>query len=125
VNDTFGHDAGNRVLRKLAEVMSEFCLSGKFVPARLGGEEFAIYIRDTDIFKAQSLCESLRAEGMAMVVPSNSDKIFITISIGVVEIEKGVPFENSLKAADRLLYMAKANGRNRVYSSLTVEAVAC
>jgi diguanylate cyclase (GGDEF)-like protein len=120
VNDTFGHDAGDRVLMKLADLIAEFCSSTKHIPARIGGEEFAIYLRDTNALQAHSLCEHLLAEVRAMVVPTSSQDVSITISIGVVEMEAGEPFENHLNAADQLLYMAKANGRNRVYSNLTI-----
>ncbi len=50
----------------------------------------------------------------------NKHEIAVTISIGVVETETGESFDNNLNAADQLLYLAKSNGRNRVYSTLTL-----
>jgi diguanylate cyclase (GGDEF)-like protein len=120
VNDSFGHDAGDRVLKRLADVMTELCATAKHIPARLGGEEFAIYLNHADAFQAHSFCERLRQTVEDMLVSTGSRDIGVTISIGVVEMEAGETIDNQLNAADQLLYMAKANGRNRVYSDLTI-----
>ena len=120
VNDTYGHEAGDRVLRALSEVLAGLCAPGKHIPARLGGVEFAIYLRDMNAFQAHTFCENIRVAAGAMRVAVHGKEISFTVSIGCVEIEKGESFDNQLNGADQLLYMAKANGRNRVYSSLTI-----
>jgi diguanylate cyclase (GGDEF)-like protein len=120
INDTFGHEAGDRVLKALADVLGEVCAKPKHLTARLGGEEFAIYFKGLDAFQAHSLCEAIRTRIEAMTIALNGTDVSVTVSLGVVEIEPGEPFDNQLNAADQLLYMAKANGRNRVYSNLTI-----
>ena len=120
VNDNLGHDAGDRVLKALSALMADMCAAAKHIPARLGGEEFVIYLSHADAFQAHSFCEQLRKAVEETVIPTDIRDISVTISAGVVEIEPGEPFGNQLNAADQLLYMAKANGRNRVYSTLTI-----
>jgi diguanylate cyclase (GGDEF)-like protein len=120
VNDTYGHDVGDQVLKMVSDVMADLCKSAKLLPARLGGEEFAIYMPKADAFQAHSFCEGLRAAIADASTQNTSKPISVTISIGVVEIESGETFTNQLNAADQLLYLAKANGRNRVYSDLTL-----
>ena len=120
INDTFGHEAGDRVLKRFSEVLTEICAGTKHLPARLGGEEFAVYLNGMNAFQAHSLCEKIREDVQVMVTTASGRDICVTVSIGVVEMEPGEPFANQLNAADQLLYMAKANGRNRVYSNLTI-----
>jgi diguanylate cyclase (GGDEF)-like protein len=120
VNDSYGHDVGDRVLVTLATVMEKMCEAGRHIPARLGGEEFAIFLNKADAFQSHSFCENLRKAIEDAEIPTGSRDISVTVSIGVVEIEPGETFSNQMNAADQLLYLAKANGRNRVYSSLTL-----
>lgn len=120
VNDTYGHDAGDAVLQAISAAMSDMCVSAKHIPARIGGEEFAIYLNRLDAFQAHSFCEALRARIEELVITVGTQHISATISIGVVEFEPDETFENQLNAADQLLYLAKAKGRNRVYSTLTL-----
>jgi diguanylate cyclase (GGDEF)-like protein len=119
VNDTYGHDIGDRVLVNMSTLMEKMCEPAKHVAARLGGEEFAIYLK-ADAFQAHSFCENLRKAIEESAISVGSRSISATVSIGVVEIEPGETFTNQMNAADQLLYLAKANGRNRVYSSLTL-----
>jgi diguanylate cyclase (GGDEF)-like protein len=120
VNDTFGHDTGDGVLKAISAIMARQCDQAKHVAARLGGEEFAIYLHHLDAFQAHSFCEQLRREIEETEIPAGNRSITVTVSIGVVEMEDGEPFGNHLNAADQLLYLAKSNGRNRVFSSLTI-----
>lgn len=120
INDTYGHDAGDRVLTALSDILTKACLPGKHMAARLGGEEFAVFLKNLNGFQSHSFCENLRARVEETIVDLHGTDVSVTVSIGVVEIEKGESFDNQLNAADQLLYMAKANGRNRVYSSLTI-----
>lgn len=118
INDTFGHSAGDRALRKLSQLLSNFCSPGEHLAARIGGEEFAIFLKGLDGLKAQEFCEALRLEVEANSKTLGSADIPLTISVGVVEVEKGGSLDHQLTAADQLLYIAKANGRNRVYSDI-------
>ncbi|NWJ22718.1 PleD family two-component system response regulator [Rhizobium sp. RM] len=121
INDTLGHDAGDRALKKLADLLNDMCQGERHIPARLGGEEFAIFLRGLDADSAYQFCERLRAHVEANGQKLSGSELALTISLGVVGIEKGEPFDNQLNAADQLLYLAKANGRNRVYSDVMIE----
>ncbi|CDZ46591.1 GGDEF domain-containing response regulator [Neorhizobium galegae] len=120
VNDTYGHEAGDQVLKRLASTLREMTIDKRYLAARLGGEEFAIYMKDTNAFQAHSFCEQVRSRVQTTSIPVQDKDISVTISIGVMEMEERETFGNQLNAADQLLYMAKKNGRNRVYSSLTI-----
>lgn len=120
VNDTYGHDAGDGVLKEISAVMARRCNQAKHIAARLGGEEFALYLHHLDAFQAHSFCEQLRREIEEAEIPVGGRSLSVTVSIGVVEMEDGEPFGNHLNAADQLLYLAKTSGRNRVFSSLTI-----
>lgn len=120
INDTYGHDAGDRTLRNIAALLAESCETNKHLPARIGGEEFAIFLRGFDAIQARTFCENLRHAVETAGVKLTGTEIAVTISLGVVEIEKGEPFDNQLNAADQLLYMAKSNGRNRVFADLDI-----
>jgi diguanylate cyclase (GGDEF)-like protein len=120
VNDTYGHDVGDTVLQAISAVMADMCVPARHMPARIGGEEFAIYLNQLDAFQAHSFCETLRARIEELMIDTGNRAVSATISVGVVEFEPDETFENQLNAADQLLYLAKANGRNRVYSTLTI-----
>lgn len=120
INDTYGHDAGDRTLKNIAALIAGMCEKNKHLPARIGGEEFAIFLKDLDSNQARAFCEDLREAVEGAGVQLTGTEISVTISLGVVEIEKGEPFDNQLNAADQLLYMAKSNGRNRVFADLDI-----
>ena len=111
VNDRFGHEVGDAVLRLLADTLRSRLRSSDAV-ARLGGEEFIAVLPDTDLAGAMALAESLRA-----AVEAHVDAVYgsITVSIGVaVETGNEVDGATLLRSADEALYRAKAGGRNRV-----------
>lgn len=110
VNDTYGHDTGDRVLKELADVLCNNTRAEDLV-CRIGGEEFLI-ITDQGINQAAELAERIRA-----AIPKCHFGIpdAITISIGVsVWQPKMIPLDNAVKKADMALYKAKNNGRNQV-----------
>ncbi len=113
-NDEHGHDQGDRVLQVLAEVMRD-AIREVDIPCRYGGEEFLIILTNTPRSGALITAERLRA----MVEARSIDKLNVTISIGVASF----PYQNVLEAdafiemADKQLYQAKAEGRNRVCSA--------
>ena len=122
VNDTHGHAAGDYVLKRLAEVVvSSIRLEDLF--ARVGGEEFAIVLRDIPIDRALDCAERLRGSVEKTVFQVAGARIPVTISIGIAMLQAashGTP-EALVEAADRALYEAKRTGRNRVCRAETAE----
>ncbi|MEO1101021.1 MAG: diguanylate cyclase [Pseudomonadota bacterium] len=113
-NDNHGHDAGDLVLRMISKSMMSACSSGQ-VPCRLGGEEFAILLPDSEIAKGLAFAEELRKTIEAQTIRySGEDLPKVTVSIGVSEFPThGTEPQGLLKTADVALYTAKAEGRNR------------
>lgn len=113
VNDRFGHHAGDEVLRTLGAVMLGSVRTPTDVAARLGGEEFALLLPDTRLEDAQRVCERLRATLAAQRFRADGQSYQVSVSIGLVE-SRGQDADAILAAADRQLYQAKSEGRNRV-----------
>ncbi|MCX7426903.1 MAG: diguanylate cyclase [Planctomycetia bacterium] len=112
VNDTYGHQAGDDVIKSLAGVLKKSCRSGDLV-ARYGGEEFVILCADCDNAAATARAEEAR-ERLAEISQPRMGGRTITASFGVTEIQPGDNPETMLRRADRALLMAKGRGRNRV-----------
>lgn len=115
VNDGYGHPAGDFVLQKVAEVTRTICRK-EDVFARYGGEEFVIVMRDTSEPEARAFAERLRLEIEHANFEFESNRIPVTVSIGVACYNED-NFQNSdelIKAADQCLYYSKAHGRNQV-----------
>ncbi|MBX3705636.1 MAG: diguanylate cyclase [Pseudomonadales bacterium] len=115
INDTFGHDAGDQVLRAVARTIFGVKRSSD-VAARFGGEEFALLLPETDPAGAARVAERLREAIESLLVPRPAGApLSVTTSIGVATLhspEAGL--DNLLIRADRALYDAKRAGRNRV-----------
>ena len=120
VNDSFGHKAGDTVLRQLALVLAHGIRTDDFV-ARLGGDEFFIICPNTSLSGALLLAEDIRAAVQGMNVTfGTGGRWDSSISIGVAVRSRDVNSpEDLLKLADDSLYQAKAAGRNRVGSVQT------
>jgi diguanylate cyclase (GGDEF)-like protein len=115
INDTHGHKAGDTVLQQLSQVLRETLRTADII-GRMGGEEFAILLPETDLQEAAEIAERLR-EIVARrdVILEAGLPLHITVSIGVVTLkDKGVNLDILLNLADKALYQAKASGRNRV-----------
>ena len=114
VNDKYGHIAGDGVLRQLAGIVRRF-VRGEDVAARIGGEEFAVMLPETDVESARAFAERLReAVAEDTFVLGGEDKR-LTISIGIACLAPGREERSPLmEAADAALYRAKDEGRNRV-----------
>jgi diguanylate cyclase len=115
-NDTWGHQTGDRVLRLVAESMSEN-IKGRDTLARFGGEEFAVILRRTTIANAAALADQLRisVESKKLVKKSTGDVLgTITISLGVAALSGEDTPASLIQRSDACLYRAKNRGRNRV-----------
>ncbi len=114
VNDTHGHEAGDKVLKTLADVMLRNVRSSD-IAVRYGGEEFLLVLMDTGVEGGMKVAEKIRAEVEATKVPLPGGMLQKTISIGVAEFPgDSDTFWQIVKFADVALYAAKAGGRNRV-----------
>jgi two-component system cell cycle response regulator len=116
INDTFGHDAGDEILREFAlRVASN--VRAIDLPCRYGGEEFVVIMPDTTLESAERIAERIRTHvaGSAFRVANGSEVLTVTISIGVAATigETDTPAA-LMKRADEALYEAKAAGRNKV-----------
>jgi two-component system cell cycle response regulator len=118
INDNYGHDAGDDVLREFA-VRVRKSIRGIDLACRYGGEEFVIVMPETDLHVAGMVAERLRRSiaGEPFAVHKGTKRIEVTISIGLTTLEqKGEAVADVLKRADTALYRAKHDGRNRVVS---------
>lgn len=115
VNDTYGHPAGDEVLKEFAKRLKAN-VRGIDLPCRFGGEEFVVVMPDTDVAFASSIAERLREQvaDVAFEIPDGS-RIDVTVSIGVASTDGPEDtVEALLERADQALYRAKREGRNRV-----------
>ncbi len=113
VNDNHGHAVGDDVLRELSALVSDNIRAGDHF-ARWGGEEFILVCDNTKLAHAKELAEKLRE---LISTNSFSHQLEVTVSIGVAQIKRNETLEALFHRADRALYRAKENGRNRVRSA--------
>ncbi len=113
VNDQYGHEAGNEILKAVAQEIHN-AVRASDVAARYGGDEFVVILTRTDLQGGMRVAEALRAGiegiGRRLGYPAG----LITVSIGLSEFDTHLPEGDLLVAADRALYRAKAAGRNAV-----------
>jgi diguanylate cyclase (GGDEF)-like protein len=119
VNDTYGHEAGDRVLKAVAGLLSgeNGRLRAADLGGRWGGEEFLILMPETGLGEAMVLAERLRAGIAGHAMDDNGAAFRVTASFGVAEGLAGESFDDAIRRADAALYRAKHNGRNRVESA--------
>lgn len=114
VNDKYGHPAGDIVLIEFAKILNQSFREYDSI-YRYGGEEFLIILPDINTDDAYQRAESLRDKTKRNIINYNTDKIFITVSLGIsVYPENGVDAKSMIAAADAALYQAKQNGRDQV-----------
>ncbi|WP_051304498.1 GGDEF domain-containing protein [Chitinilyticum litopenaei] len=113
INDTHGHEAGDRALVRLADVLRGQ-LRNIDVLARMGGEEFALLLPDTDQVAAPLIAERLRQAVAQQTLGSGEAAFGFTVSLGVAARQPDEPIDTLLNRADKALYKAKHAGRNRV-----------
>jgi diguanylate cyclase (GGDEF)-like protein len=111
VNDTYGHDCGDYVLKEVAKTIVKHF--SKYCVARFGGEEFCIFFADIDSDEAYKMLENFRREISEKVLTFGQHQFSFSLSIGLTGIFKGT-IEAMLTQADENLYKAKENGRNQV-----------
>jgi diguanylate cyclase (GGDEF)-like protein len=117
INDQYGHEAGDEVLRRFASRMTS-CIRDVDTAARLGGEEFVLLLPETSLAAAMEVAERVRATVAAQPVPWRAGVIPVRVSIGVSACPERVPRPAELIAsADAALYRAKDGGRNRVVAA--------
>ena len=112
INDRFGHNLGDEVLRAFAATAREH-LSGRDFCARFGGEEFLLVLVKTDLEEARQLCERLR-EAVGSLRFVGQPDLHVTVSTGLARFHQGETIDSMLARADEALYEAKEGGRNRV-----------
>lgn len=112
INDTKGHDAGDLVLKSLAELFKKQIRAQDTV-ARWGGEEFLFILPQTDLIHAGLFAKKLHKALANHYVEYNRETVSCTMSIGMAQVTIGEPVSEALVKADHELYKAKENGRNQ------------
>lgn len=122
VNDTYGHQAGDLILKEIADIIKNNCRAND-IPSRYGGEEFAIILPETSHDQAEIFLERLRKIIEANRVNYHEHTLQVTISIGYASVPELAPgdIEAFIEMADKALYYSKENGRNQLtcYSKIT------
>jgi diguanylate cyclase (GGDEF)-like protein len=113
INDTFGHRYGDAALKEIARAISSVLRPQDFW-GRIGGEEFAAYLDQTDEREAALIAERLRAAAEAIDLQADDTKIPVTLSIGGICLSSRFNATHAASEADRRLYVAKRGGRNTV-----------
>jgi two-component system cell cycle response regulator len=115
VNDTYGHDAGDEVLKEFASRVRKTLRMADLV-CRMGGEEFVVVMPETPLAIAHKVAERVRKviEGAMFPINAGARAIPITVSIGLSDRGADMASDAMFKRADRALYKSKNNGRNQV-----------
>ena len=113
VNDRFGHQIGDQVLKTVASLLQSACRTCDMA-ARYGGEEFVLALPETDLAQGQTVCERLRRMVEEYPWDRMQAGLAVTISVGLADDPASANYERLLSQADSLLYAAKHAGRNRV-----------
>lgn len=117
INDTYGHQAGDKVLKIIANVLRKGLRGDDFI-ARFGGEEFALLMPGSDLAGGTRLLERLRAAVEQCPFHFKGERVTITMSAGVAVFKPGENASQVLKRADQALYRAKEAGRNQIEPAL-------
>jgi diguanylate cyclase (GGDEF)-like protein len=121
VNDTYGHEAGDAALASLAAILKTTARATDF-PARFGGEEFVVLLVGSDAMGSLEKAERIRKAVACNVVTSDSGSFCVTVSIGVSQFMMDDPnWSEAISRADKAMYRAKGQGRNKVVVDGEVE----
>jgi diguanylate cyclase (GGDEF)-like protein len=117
-NDTYGHQAGDSCLKKVAQAISKVIKRPGDFAARYGGEEFVVVLPNTSLEGAMFVAEEIRSQVRILAIPHTNSiaSEYVTVSLGVTSIipVSDIPSALLIKTADEALYRAKKKGRNRV-----------
>ncbi len=116
INDNYGHLAGDRVLKIIAQELAKRLRKTDFI-ARFGGEEFVVLLPATPLEGAEQLLETLRTAIEACPFHFKGERLVITLSGGLTGFASGDSLEQAFERADQALYQAKGSGRNRILSA--------
>lgn len=116
INDTYGHEAGDRVIRAFAEVLGTTA-DQRAVVGRLGGEEFAVFVPGANLATARLYAEGVRASFSSLSIANLGADRRVSASFGVAQMRAGDSLSDLLRRTDAALYEAKTSGRDRVCAS--------
>ena len=116
INDSYGHAAGDKVLKIVAECLANSLRSVDFI-ARYGGEEFVMILPGSTLEQAMDVADRIREAVAKLGFHVSGKPLRITISCGVSALREGDTAASAFERADQALYRAKAEGRNRVVSA--------
>jgi diguanylate cyclase (GGDEF)-like protein len=116
VNDSFGHSIGDAVLQQVAQLISQHCRSSDLA-VRYGGEEFLLALSGVSQNEGIEIAERLRKTVAAHAWHRLRPDLVVTVSMGLTSATEAVDVAGLLMLADRRLYAAKYNGRNRLISA--------
>ena len=109
VNDMFGHDAGDKILKTVSELLQSITREGDFV-CRYGGDEFVIVLKNCSSSDAKNKLEIVNKEFEGIT----NLGIGVSLSFGITEYEENKTLEEAIKEADQALYISKNNGKNKI-----------
>ncbi len=115
INDTYGHNCGDIVLKKVSKVAIKN-LKGKDILCRWGGEEFLIYLPDTNIQQGIVVAERLRKAVEDLKIDCKGKSIPVTITLGITQYNPDFSLMRNIEKVDNAMYKGKQSGRNTVYS---------
>jgi len=118
INDTWGHDAGDHALKAVVKVISMALRDTDYL-FRIGGEEFAALLSETELASAKTVAERIRLAVSDLRIPTELSQIQLTVSVGGAQLQPIEDIENWFKRADSALLTAKQNGRNRTQFSIS------
>lgn len=113
VNDTYGHAAGDEVLRAIGDSLTRSFIRKSDLVARYGGDEFAVILNDTSAENAKNVIERFLQYASDVQVPYASEDVTVSCSAGYTEIHENDSVESLINRADKALYQAKSEGRNK------------
>ncbi len=117
INDTYGHDAGDFVIQEIAQCIRENIRKDDLA-IRWGGEEFLIFLADTNIQNGYLVAEKLRESVERLTMHYRKDiTIKVTLSMGISLINSQIPLEKAIRNADHAMYISKSSGRNQISRS--------
>jgi diguanylate cyclase len=117
INDTFGHPEGDAVLRRVADTMARIFLRRSDFVARYGGDELAVVLRETTLKEGQQLADRLLRAVRAIPTDREVGRYPLTLSVGIAALSPGEEARAWIDRADKALYQAKRDGRDRMVIS--------